>query len=274
MEMRIRDKIFEEDWKKTELSTPGSSILVIAHLLFGVFAIGLIIIQSAFSFNVFIFSIWLIIGIIIVLTDIFRGRNIRLSSELGFGFFFILGTILSLLLGDVFSMFFPENLGRVDIIIFQVSVGVCVSIRFIITFFYDEYFSQEHEYINPDTNYARDQVGHYILNLVKTDYEYQEIKQMNLFEKWTYVLRKLIIPTISISIVAALAILYALLIYYIIPNDAVSELIIIPSLIVAALLYSILLLRINNIIPEIQQKEKEISDKKEQDEDLLTEIEE
>lgn len=272
--MRIRDKIFEEDWRKTVISTPGSSILVLAHLLFGVFAIGLIIIQSAFSFNVFIFSIWLIIGIIIVLTDIFRGRNIRLNSELGFGFFFILGTILSLLLGDVYSMFFPEYLGRVDIIIFQISVGICVALRFIITFFYEEYFSQEHEFIKPDTNYARDQVEHYILNLVKTDYEFHHIEQIGLFEKWSYVLKSMIIPTISVSIISALAILYALLIYYIIPYDAISELIIIPSLIIAALLYSILLLRINNVIPKIQQKEKEISEAEEQGEDLLDEIDE
>ncbi|MCG3221430.1 MAG: hypothetical protein H7641_08625 [Candidatus Heimdallarchaeota archaeon] len=272
--MRIRDKIFEEEWKKTVVSTPGSSILVIAHLLFGLFAIAIIIIQSAFSFNVYIFSIWLIFGIIIFLTDLFRGRNIKLSSELGFGFFFILGTVLSLLLGNVYSMFFPENLGRIDILIFQISAGICVAIRFLITFFYEEYFSQEQEFIVPDSNYAKDQIEQYILNLVKTDFEYKEIEHIGILEKWWYILKKMIWPSISISILVILAVLYSLLIYYIIPNDAISELIIVPSLIIAAILYSILLIRLNDVIPKIQEKEKEILESDEWEEDLLEEINE
>ncbi|NPD89788.1 MAG: hypothetical protein HGN29_13835 [Asgard group archaeon] len=272
--MRIRDRIFEEEWKKTVISTPGSSILVVAHLLFGIFATAIIIIQSAFSFNVYIFSIWLIFGLIILLTDLFRGRNIKLSSELGFGFFFILGTILSLLLGNVYSMFFPENLGRIDILIFQISTGICVSIRFLITFFYEEFFSQEQEFIAPDSKYAKEQIEQYILNLVKTDFEYSEIEQIGLFEKWWYTLKKMIWPTISVSILITLAALYSLLIYYIIPNDAISELIIVPSLIIAAILYSILLIRLNDVIPKMQEKEKKILESEEWEEDLLEEINE
>lgn len=274
MDMRIRDRIFEEEWKKTVISTPGSSILVVAHLLFGIFATAIIIIQSAFSFNVYIFSIWLIFGLIILLTDLFRGRNIKLSSELGFGFFFILGTILSLLLGNVYSMFFPENLGRIDILIFQISTGICVSIRFLITFFYEEFFSQEQEFIAPDSKYAKEQIEQYILNLVKTDFEYSEIEQIGLFEKWWYTLKKMIWPTISVSILITLAALYSLLIYYIIPNDAISELIIVPSLIIAAILYSILLIRLNDVIPKMQEKEKKILESEEWEEDLLEEINE
>jgi hypothetical protein len=274
MEMRIRDKIFEEEWKKTVVSTPGSSTLVVAHLLFGLFAIAIIIIQSAFSFNVYVFSIWLIFGIIIFLTDLFRGRNIKLSSELGFGFFFVLGTILSLLLGNVYSMFFPENLGRTDILVFQISAGVCVAIRFLITFFYEEYFSQEQEFIVPDSNYAKDQIEQYVLNLVKTDFEYRDIEKIGLFEKWWYIIKKMIWPSISISILIGLAVLYSLLIYYIIPSDAISELIIVPSLIIAAILYSILLIRLNDVIPKIQEKEKEVVETDDLEEDLLESLDE
>ena len=271
MELRIRDKIFEEEWKKTVVSTPGSSILVIAHLLFGIFAIAIIIIQSAFSYNV---SIWLIFGLIIFLTDLFRGRDIKLSSELGFGFFFILGTVLSLLLGNIYSMFFPENLGQTYIIVSQVSAGICVAIRFLITFFYEEYFSQEKEFIVPDSNYTKDQIEQYVLNLVKTDFEYNEIEHIGLFEKWWYILKKMIWPTISVSILILLAVLYSFLIYYMIPNDAISELIIVPSLIIAAILYSILLIRLNEVIPKIQEKEKEVPESDEWEENLLEEISE
>jgi hypothetical protein len=258
MEMRIRDKIFEEDWKKTVVVTPGSSTLVVAHLLFGISAVAIIIIQSAISLNVFVFSIWLIFGIIILLIDIFRGRNIRLSSELGFGFLFVLGTILSLLLGNVYSMFFPENLGRVDVLLFQISTGMCVAIRFLITFFYEEYFSQEQEFITPDSNYARNQVEQYILNLVKTDFEYKEIEQINILEKWWYILKNLIWPTVSVSIIVVLAVLYSLLIYFIIPDNAIPEFVIVPSLIIAAILYSILLIRMNDVLPKMQEKKQEI----------------
>ena len=274
MELRIRDKIFEEEWKKTVVSTPGSSILVVAHLLFGLFAIAIIIIQSAFSFNVYIFSIWLIFGLIIFLTDIFRGSNIKLSSELGFGFFFILGTVLSLLLGNVYSMFFPENLGRIDILVFQISAGICVAIRFLITFFYEEYFSQEQEFIVPDSNYSKDQIDQYVLNLVKTDFEYKDIEQIGLFEKWWYILKKMIWPSISVSILIILAVLYSLLIFYIIPDNAISELIIVPSLIIAAILYSILLIRLNEVIPKMQEKEKKILESDEWEEDLLEKTDE
>ena len=272
--MRIRDKMFEEDWEKTVVETPGSSILVVAHLLFGMFAIGIIVIQSALSFNVFVFSIWLIFGIIILLTDIFGGKNIKLSSELGFGFLFVLGTILSLLLGNVYSMFFPENLGRIDLLIFQVSSGICVAIRFLITFFYEEYFSQEQEFISPDSNYARNQVKEYILNLVKTDFEYKEIEEISLIDKMWYIFKNLVWPTLSVSIVIILAVLYSLLIYFIIPYDAISEFIIIPSLIVASILYSILLIKLNDVIPKMQEKEKEISVSDDLEEDVLEEIDE
>ena len=270
--MRIRDKIFEEDWKKTTLLTPGSSILVISHLLFGVLAIVLILIQSALSLNVYVFSIWSIFGIIIVLTDLFRGNNIKLTSEIGFGFFFILGTVLSLLLGNVYSMFFPENLGRTDLLIFQISTGFCVTIRFLITFFYIEYFSQEQEYITPDSEYAKEQIDNYLLNLVKTDFECKSIEQIGLFEKWWYILKKMIWPLFSILIIIVLAVLYSLLIFYIIPSDAISELIIIPSLIIAAILYSVFLIRMNTILPKMQEKEEVKPEIEEWEEDLFVEM--
>ena len=117
--MRIKDKVYEDDWKLTTLTATGSNLIAGAHHLFGALAIGLIVIQSAISLNIYIFAIWLVLGVVVLMTDLFRGAQVKLSSEVTFGFFFVFGVILSLLLANTGSMFFPSTLGRLDIIIYQ-----------------------------------------------------------------------------------------------------------------------------------------------------------
>ena len=255
--MRIRDRVFEEDWKKKVLVAPGSSIMILTHHLFGALAIGIIILQSAISLNVYIFSIWLILGIVIVLTDIFRGKEISLRTELSFGFFIVLGTIISLLIANPYSMFFPESLGLIEIIYYQSSAGICVALRFLLAFFYIEYFSQEYDYLEPLADYSVNQVELYKLNLTKTDFEHEDIRQIGVFEKWWMVLKSFLWPFIITLILATFGVLYSLLIYYVMPSNTIPELVIRPSLIIIAILYTILLIQMNSVFLKIQQKEKE-----------------
>ncbi|GAH24818.1 unnamed protein product, partial [marine sediment metagenome] len=170
--MRIRDKIYEEDWELTSLTALGSTFIAGAHHLFGALAISSIVIQSAFSLNIYIFAIWLVLGVVILMTDFFKGTQIKLSSEIAFGLFFVFGTILSLLLANSNSMFFPATLGRVDIIIYQSLAGLCVGLRFLLTFYYMEYFEQEHTFVRTKSQYTKEQVRQYKDNLIKTDFEY------------------------------------------------------------------------------------------------------
>ena len=79
-------------------------------------------------------------------------------------------------------------------------------------------------------------------------------------------------PLFSILIIIVLAVLYSLLIFYIIPSDAISELIIIPSLIIAAILYSIFLIKMHTILPKMQEKEEGKLKIEEWEEDLFVEM--
>lgn len=264
--IRIRDKIYEEDWDQYAITAPGTSLLAFAHHLFGAIAISLIIIQSAFSLNVYIFSIWLILGIAIIMTDLFRGRNITLRSELAFGFFITFGTILSILLANVHSMFFLSNLGRLDIILFQISVGFSIALRFLITFFYVEYFTQERHFISPKTVYAKEQVLMYKENLFKTDFEHKEIHEISVFQKWWVIIKDQFWPLLIMSSFVIFAVIYSLIIYLLIPENAIAEFVIRPSLIILALLYTILLLRLNNQLPKIKDKVLEENEESEEDE--------
>ena len=139
----------------------------------------------------YIFSIWLVLAIVILMTDLFRGRRIKLSSEVTFGAFFIFGTAISLLLSNTNSMFFPATLGRLDIIMYQVLAGICVSLRFLITFFYVEYYEQEHHFIRTKSNYAKEQVQQYKDNLILTDFEYKEIQTISNMHKWGIIFKRI-----------------------------------------------------------------------------------
>ncbi len=254
--MRIRDKVYVEDWKQTIITDPSSKIIAYAHHLFGALAIILIVIQSAITLNIFIFSLWLVLGIVILLLDIFGGNNVTLKGELGYGIMFVLGTVVSLMLGNVNSMFFPDTLGRIDIILFQVSAGICVSLRFLVSFFYIEFFTQEYDYIIPQSNHSKEQIQLYKENLVKTNFEHIEIEQIGVFQKWWSLFQRFLWPIVVMMILVIFAVLYSLLIYFIIPDDAIAELVTRPSLIVIAILYTILLVRTNAILPKIQKLEK------------------
>jgi hypothetical protein len=249
--MRIRDKVFEEDWELTSLTALGSTFIAGAHHLFGALAVSLIIVQSAFSLNIYIFAIWLVLGVVILMTDLFKGTQMKLSSEVTFGLFFIFGTILSLLLANPNSMFFPDTLGRVDIIIYQSLAGLCIGLRFLSTFYYMEYLEQEHTFVKTKSKYTREQVQQYKDNLIKTDFEYISPEGIKTLQKWIVLFRRMLWPFMLLIIFAALAALYALMIFYLIPEDSLAEYIIRPSLILVAIIYSVLLIRTNAILPKI-----------------------
>ena len=255
--MRIKDKVYEEDWELTHVTAPGSTFLIGAHHILGTLALSLVIIQSALSLNIYIFAIWLVLAIIILLTDLFRGRKINLSSEVAFGAFFAIGTAVSLLLSNTNSMFFPATLGRMDIILYQASAGICVSLRFLTTFFYVEYYEQEHRFIKTKSRYSQEQVQQYKDNLILTDFEYREIKKVTTLQKWSILLRHLRWPFVILLIFTGLAALYALMIYFIIPNNSIAEYIIRPSLIVVAIIFSVILIRINTVLPKIVEAEED-----------------
>ena len=254
--MRIRDKVYVEDWKQTIITDPSSRIIAYAHHLFGALAIILIVVQSAITLNIFVFSLWLVLGIAMLLLDVFGGNNVTLKSELGYGIMFVLGTVISLMLGNINSMFFPDTLGRIDIILFQISAGLCVSLRFLIAFFYIEFFTQEYDYIIPQSNYSKEQIQLYKENLIKTNFEHTEIEQIGIFQKWWSLFQRFLWPIIAMLILVIFAILYSLLIYFIIPDDAIAELVMRPSMIIIAILYTVLLVRTNAILPKIQKSEK------------------
>ena len=262
--MRIKDKVFEEDWELTSLTALGSTFIASTHHLFGALAISLIVIQSAFSLNIYIFAIWLVLGIIILMTDLIKGTQIKLSSEIAFGLFFVFGTILSLLLANPNSMFFPATLGRVDIIIYQSLAGLCIGLRFLSTFYYMEYFEQEHTFVRTKSQYTKEQVQQYKDNLIKTDFEYTSPEEIKALQKWIVLLKRMLWPSLILIIFAVLAALYALMIYYLIPEDSLAEYIIRPSLILVAIICSVILIRTNAILPKIvdidtqerQQKEE------------------
>ena len=262
MTMRIRDKVFVEEWEQTAVTDSRAPILALAHHIFGALALGIVVFQSALSLNIYVFAIWLILGIVVLLIDFIRGTRLSLGNELSFGVMFILGTIISLAIGNVNSMFFPETLGRVDIILYQISAGICVSIRFLITFFYVEYFSQRNYYVKPISGYTEDQVHQYKQNLIKTDFEYVDNATQGLFSKWGEIFRRMLWPLFILVILTTAGIIYSLIIYFMIPSNAIAELVIRPSLIIIALLYTYLLIRTNTVLIRIHErdKSKEIGD--------------
>lgn len=265
--MRIKDKVYEEDWELTSLTALGSNFIAGAHHLFGALAISLIIVQSAFSLNIYIFAIWLVLGVVILMTDLLKGTQMKLSSEVTFGLFFIFGTILSLLLANPNSMFFPATLGRVDIIIYQSLAGLCIGLRFLSTFYYMEYFEQEHTFVRTKSKYTREQVQQYKDNLIKTDFEYISPEGIKTLQKWVVLFKRMLWPILLLIIFAALAALYALMIFYLIPEDSLAEYIIRPSLILVAIIYSVLLIRTNAILPKIVDVDTQDAEQKEKNSD-------
>ncbi len=272
--MRFRDKVFEEDWKKKSIETQRISPLLIAHHLFGVVAIAIILLQSAISLNIYVFTIWLVIGLVILLIDFSRGNKLTLNGELIFGFFFIMGTALSLLLGDFTSMFFPDSLGRIEITLFQVAAGLCVVIRFILSLYFIEFKSQEGFYIVPASNYSQEQLKHYQDNLVLTDFERKQITADGVLKKWGFLLQKMLWPIVILLILVLFAVGYSVMIYFIIPNNSIAELVIRPSLIVIAILYTFLLIRTHTILPKIVEKQEQLADGAGEDESIAEEEDE
>ncbi|MCE7741998.1 MAG: hypothetical protein GOP50_06025 [Candidatus Heimdallarchaeota archaeon] len=266
--MRFRDRVFEDDWEKKTIETRTFSPILLAHHFFGVAAIAIILLQSAISLNIYVFTIWLILGLIILLLDLTRGNKLTLSSELIFGFFFILGTALSLLLGNFTSMFFPDSLGRIEITLFQVSAGICVVIRFILSLYFIEFKANEGFHIVPTSIYSQEQLKHYQDNLVLTDFERKKNDEDRFLKKLGFLLQRMLWPSVILLILVLIAIAYSFMIYFVIPNDSIAEIVVRPSLIVIAMLYTVLLIRTHTILPKIIEKQKPPADKDEETEEI------
>jgi hypothetical protein len=130
-------------------------------------------------------------------------------------------------------------------------------VRFIVSLYYIEFKSHEGFYVVPTSVYAQEQLTHYQDNLVLTDFERKKTDENRLLKKWGFLLQRMIWPFIIMLILVLFAIGYALLIYFIIPNNTIAEFVIRPSLIVVAILYTILLLRTHAILPKIVDDPKQ-----------------
>jgi len=258
--MRFRDKVFEDDWEKKEIKMQKFSFLILLHHLFGIAAITLILFQSALSLNIYVFTIWMIIGIIILFFDVTRGNKLTLNGELIFSFFFVFGTGLSILLGDFSSMFFPHSLGRIEIILFQIFTGTFLVLRYTTSLYFIEFKSHEGFYVVPTSSYSQEQLKHYQDNLILTDFERKKTSEDRLAKKWFFLLQRMLWPAVIMLILVLFAVGYALIIYFIIPDNSIAEFIVRPSLIVVAILYTILLLRTHTILPEIVDRKDDFKE--------------
>jgi hypothetical protein len=84
-------------------------------------------------------------------------------------------------------------------------------------------------------------------------------------------------PTVIMLILILFAVGYAVMIYFIIPTNSIAEFVVRPSLIIVAILYTILLLRTHAILPQIidkQETSQEDEETSEEVEDFESEIEE
>ena len=252
--MRFRDKIFEEDWEIVKPSTTLTRLLALSHHLFGIISIALIVIQSAISLNVFLFTLWTMIGVVILIIDIMGGTSIKLSNEIIFLLIIIFATIISLILGDYNSMFFPIQINGRDIRIYQIGAGVFVSLRIICTFIYVERSSQNKYTYRPSSSYTEEQVSEYKANLTKTDFEFTIPKIPSFLTKIRFFLEGLPVSLLIIGIFALLGIGYVGLIYLITPTNTIREFNVFPAFIIIGILFVLLLFRLASIAPKISSE--------------------
>ena len=86
----------------------------------------------------------------------------------------------------------------------------------------------------------------------------KEMSILKFFQKWELILHRMMWPFISLIVLILIAVLYSLLIYFMIPNNSIAEFIMRPSLIVIAILYTALLIRTNAVLPKIKDEKKSI----------------
>ena len=121
--------------------------------------------------------------------------------------------------------------------------------------FFVEFYSHERSYITPIGDYAKKQVKNYEDNLTLTDFERTPMKELDVLQKLWIIVKKMFWPLVSIIVLVLFAGIYSLIIYYVIPQNAIAEYIIRPSLIVVAILYTVILIRINSILPKIKDED-------------------
>ncbi|MHA1204068.1 MAG: hypothetical protein ACTSSL_03895 [Candidatus Heimdallarchaeaceae archaeon] len=257
--VRIRDADFDANWNLEIKKTKGFQIIQILHLLFGFMALLLILVQSILSDNIIIFTVWMSFTIIILLIDISRGSNIKIQDEMAFFGLMLLGTLFSMYLANIKSMFFIDNFNRVNIILYQIFVGVFISQRFFFAIYFESVYNKEFKVLHPKTSYSSEQLKMYKNNLLKTDFSVKQVKQLALKNQFFYLLSTIFIPIIIIGIFVLLSYAYAFFIYLLLPNDVLKDFIIKPAFIVFSLLFSFILVRLVNSLPELLGKK--ISDK-------------
>ena len=64
-------------------------------------------------------------------------------------------------------------------------------------------------------------------------------------------------PVLILIIFTVLAAIYSLMVYYLIPENSLAEYILRPSLILVAIIYSVILIRTNAILPKIVDADKQ-----------------
>ncbi len=258
---RIIDAEFTQSWVTKYSYSFKAKLLAFIHFLVGFLAFLLVIIQSISSGNLIIFVIWLVITIILILSDKINELKVSIKGNSTFMLLTIIGTIFSLPLATVNSLFFIEKLGRIKLIIYQVIIGSLIALRLIISLFYEFSFGSGVSFLKAKNQLTKDQFLRYKETLLKTEFEFSEQENFTFSYYFVEFIRNLIVPTAIVSVVIVIGVAYALLIYFIIPPDALKEFLVGPALIIIALLYSILLLTLNSFIVKESNKTKTVSTK-------------
>ncbi|UJG42977.1 MAG: hypothetical protein K9W46_11445 [Candidatus Heimdallarchaeum endolithica] len=252
--VRIRDADFNANWNLELKKTRGFQIIQILHLLFGFIALLLVLIQSILSENVIIFTVWLSFAIILLLIDISHGSNIKIQDEMTFFGLVLLGTLFSMYFANIESMFFIDNLNQLNIISYQIMVGVSISLRLFLAIYFESLYSKEFKVLHPKTIYSSEQLEMYKSNLLKTNFSVKQVRQLDLKEQFYYLVSKIFVPIIIIGFFVLLSYAYAYFIYLLLPNDVLKEFIVKPAFIVFSLLFSFILVRVANSLPELIKK--------------------
>jgi len=245
--VRLRDKVFSEDWRSVPYIRLQPNILWIIRIAITQLGLLLIAFYSLATQNIIIFTIWFGIAIIVFLIDTFKGTNITLSLEVTFGTITLIATILSVKFADYNSIFFISFSYRPNVLFTQTFAAIFLIGRFFLTLFILEWYPNIRVLL-PESKYARNQVKEYKSNLVKTDFEFKRTEKVNYIEKIRFILKGTFIPTFIQLLFITAAMLYAFLIYLITPSDAVAQFYVIPALFFVALIYVAALMRLSNKI--------------------------
>ncbi|MHA1302836.1 MAG: hypothetical protein ACTSQE_09255 [Candidatus Heimdallarchaeaceae archaeon] len=253
---RIRDAGFVQSWEKTTIISKNADTIRILYHTFGIATFTIVIFQSIISKNIIAFVVWLVFGVVVIALDLLRGNNISIQKESIFSFFIILGTIFSIIIANVDSMFFIENLGRFELILYQIITGSCICARFFFALYFESFYGQEYQVLKAKDELAKKQFQMYKDNLIKTTFEFKKPSSLTSKQKWFGIFQSLSFPLLFALLFSIFALGYAAFIYFLIPPGTLKEYFVKPAFILFALLYTILLIRMKNILPELSKEER------------------